>query len=635
MYQLVSAPLTGVSQPEGWSQVVTHPEGQFVCAISLNGKLAHQVGHEITQLFLNSQFNSALELHQFTEQLLERCKTAELTLQFAAQLLTDQTCVMCSYQGFVYLQRAAKIGLILPVQERIQIVEGKIHADDVYVLGTASAAMYEQPLQKILSSVHEPEAFVTQLMQHVLEELDSSLVATAYVRVVLAPDVPSVVSQPELASSDAISIADADSASPLSVSEVPKEEQPKSMSKGTAFPEQLSHLFGSSFAVLRRLVQPPFSRDVYVRQQSTKKIVGVLISMVVILVLVIGGMFLVRSQQAKQVQAAQAIIQPAEAELKQIKKIATDQPLEARQRTETLMAMLEGKLSQFDQQKSAKSAVQKELNSVKDYYQTISGQQELNVLPTFFDLRLFQSDFLANRMDIQQNNIFFMDPDKRNILALDINTKQTTLLPLGQLSSLKDFTVTDKNVYLLGDEVSAFTLGTNVSPTVLKEADLDTKPATAIRWYNNYIYLLNPDKRNIFRYEIQQNQKLSSPSAWIKPDEKLDITSVQSIAIDGDVWFATKTGEIKRFTSGKESNFTIAGLKEAFSTPLKIFTKDGLQNIYILEPAKNRLVILNKNGTFLKEIRSTTLASASDVVAAETNKIVYILSGSLVYEVQF
>ena len=219
---------------------------------------------------------------------------------------------------------------------------------------------------------------------------------------------------------------------------------------------------------------------------------------------------------------------------------------------------------------------------------------------------------------------------------MDTTTKQTTLLPLGDLPNLKDFTVSDKYMYLLGGGISSFTLGSNTASKLLKSSDLDTEPSTLIRSYGDYLYLLNPDKRNIFRYLVDtQNQSVSSPAAWLKPEEKFDLTTVQSMAIDGDVWLTTKTGEIKRFTAGKAVNWTINGLKETFNSPLKLFTQDSLQNIYVLEPQQNRVVVINKNGDFIKEVRSSTLASASDLVADESTRTVYVLSGSLVFNIQF
>jgi hypothetical protein len=619
MYQLVSAPLTGVSQPEGWAQVVSHPQQHFVCAIAVQGSGAHQVGHEFVQLFLNSQPTTALELHQFTEDLEQRSQAAGVHLQFAAQLLTEQTSVICTFNGFVYLRRENKIGLILPVQESVQIVEGKTHVDDVYVLGTAAAGVFDQSIQRVLGAVRESDAFVTQVMQSVLETSDSSLMAMAYVQITpVRPTIESTV--------EGVSTALPQEKKKLTV--LPLQSLKPVLSK-------LKTLFLMMGSGARQTVQPLFSRDVYVRRQSTKKIVRVVVPVVVLLVIAFGVGLFFRSQQVKEVQAAQAVIQPAEDELNQIKQIAETQPSEARQRTETLIAMLEGELPQFEKQQTARKEVQKELTKVKEYYQTISGQQEVNVLPTFFDLRLFQSDFLANRVDIQKNTIFFLDPDKKQILALDSASKQTTLLPSGALPSLKDFTVSDKNAYLLGGGISAFTLGTNTPPTLLKNPDLDTEPATMIRSYGDYIYLLNPEKRNIFRYIAGDDDKISSPAAWLKPDEKFDVSVVQSMAIDGDVWLSTKTGEIKRFTSGRASTFAITGLKEPLSTPAKIFTKDGLQNIYILEPEKNRFIVLNKTGEFIKEVRSSALAAASDLVADETSKTAYILSGSLVYDVKF
>ncbi len=641
MYQLVSSPLTGSSQPAGWAQVVAHPQQHFVCAVALRGSSVHELGRELVASLLSLHLHSALDLHQFAQQLLEQCQSQNVELQFAAQLLTAETSVMCTYNGFVYLKRASKIGLILPVQDSLQIVEGKTHLDDVYLLGTADTAAFEAQLQKTLADTHEPDAFVTQLMQHVLGAEDSSCVAAAYIQIVPEQVVTHQSDQdvsPSVSHSATPMLSESPTEELISSSPTIKNEAKAAPAILTSITHGLAHISTGGKAVIssvREITQSLFSRDVYVRKQSTKHAIKIIIP-VILLVLILGtGAFFWRMQQSKQIQAAQAVTQPAEAELSEIKLVAADQPLEARARAEALIAMLEGKIQQFDAQPTAKKAVQKELATVKNYYQTISGQQELNILPTFFDLRLFQSDFLANRMDIQQNNLFFLDPEKKKMLALDKNTKQTTLLPLGDVPSLKDFTVNDKNAYLLGGGISSFRLGTNANPTVLKSPDLDTEPAISIRSYGSYLYLVHPDKRNIFRYLLQENDKISSPAAWLKPDEKFDVSTVQSMAIDGDVWITTKTGEVKRFTSGRSVDFSIKGLKESLSTPTKIFTKDSLENIYLLEPQKNRVIVLSKNGDLLKEVRSSTLASASDVVADEQTKTIYILSGSLVFEVKF
>jgi hypothetical protein len=45
------------------------------------------------------------------------------------------------------------------------------------------------------------------------------------------------------------------------------------------------------------------------------------------------------------------------------------------------------------------------------------------------------------------------------------------------------------------------------------------------------------------------------------------------------------------------------------------------------------MVILSKNGEFLREVKSSTLAASTGIVASETLRKAFVLSGSLVYEI--
>jgi hypothetical protein len=108
---------------------------------------------------------------------------------------------------------------------------------------------------------------------------------------------------------------------------------------------------------------------------------------------------------------------------------------------------------------------------------------------------------------------------------------------------------------------------------------------------------------------------------------------LQSFAIDSDVWLTTKTGEIIRLRTGRKEAFTINGLKENFSSPITLYASDTTENLYILEPTKNRLVILTKEGEFLREVKSSTLASTNGLVVNEEAKKAFVISGALVFEV--
>lgn len=617
MYRILSQEFTTMSLLNQWVEVVTNQSQRLVCSFVITGNGAAQFGQEVAAKFQTFSPESPLELHQTLEELLAAVSTQNLHIEFSVLALIGEKSVLFTYNGSIFLHRQQKKGIILSSENELKVIEGKIDQSDLYLLTTQNTAPYADFIDQLFTSKIDVEIFTREVKNEFSQEKTS----TAMSLVTFTQN-----EEKSVATEESVTTSNDESAVP------PKEKKPnESLQKMLAMTQSLPNKFKNFRYLIRKELNVFFSKDVYVQQRNKKKILKVVVPTIIFIVLIM--LFLLWRQQdrAAQIKAAKSVIQPIEARLSDIKKTMNDDPITARQKTEDVITDLKTAQTKLANKKIAAAAIQTELDTTNAFYQTISGLVELNVLPTFFDLSKIQSNFLATRLDIHADNLYVSDDDQKSIVAIDAQTKQPTSLPLGSLTALRDYTIMDKFLYLLGDGISRFELGNNQAATNLKPSDDQTKDATAIRSYATYLYVLNPLKRNIFRYAVDKDT-LSDPVGWIHADQKIDLTTVQSMAIDGDVWLGTKTGEIHRFTSGHEADFTINGLKENFSSPISLFTQDGLDNLYVLEPAKNRLVVLNKNGNFVKEVRSTTLGTASSVAADEKLKTIYILSGSLIFE---
>ncbi len=584
MYILVSAPVIGSPQPDGWAQVVTNAQQNVVCAFSVSGVNAQDFGHEVATQLLSATPNSSLELHQFMEHLVSKATAQGCSLQLAAILLLNDKSVLIALNGKILLKRSHKLGQILNANDELQIVEGRYIRNDVYLLSTRETQSFQDQLHQAFLHQPDAESFTTQFMPTVQSLENSALVAISYVDLIERGD------------------------------EI-KKHTPKT---------SLAHTVKKFFFQ---------QRDVYIRQSNTKHLSRIVIPLLLVVIGVSAIGFFWRGKQRTETMAAQAVIQPAEQKVEEIKKIINDNPIEARKETEDLLNQLDAAKVELKNQPTAQKLVQNEFNTVHDFYQSISGVQQIETLPKFFDLLLAQSGFLASKMDLSDHNLFFLDTGSKKVISLDIDTKQNLLLPTGTFAELKDFTVVGKVMYLLGGGLSKFDL-TSTQPAVAARAVEDeNKDAVSLRSYTKYIYALNPTKRNIFRYTLQDKDVLSSPSALIRPDQNIDYANVQSFAIDGDIWLGMKNGEIKRLVTGKAQTFQINGLKENLSSAPLLYTNENLDNLYILEPSKNRLLVISKKGDFLKEIKSDTLGTATAVVADEKTHRAFVLSGSLVFEI--
>jgi DNA-binding beta-propeller fold protein YncE len=105
------------------------------------------------------------------------------------------------------------------------------------------------------------------------------------------------------------------------------------------------------------------------------------------------------------------------------------------------------------------------------------------------------------------------------------------------------------------------------------------------------------------------------------------------MTIDGKIWVTTNNGGIFAFAQGTKQSFTVTGMLQPFNGPLMIYTSPDLPFLYVLEPSQQRLVILNKDGVYQKQIISKDLGVTTDLVVTEDGKTAYLLAGSSVYSV--
>jgi hypothetical protein len=167
--------------------------------------------------------------------------------------------------------------------------------------------------------------------------------------------------------------------------------------------------------------------------------------------------------------------------------------------------------------------------------------------------------------------------------------------------------------------------------TVIDEGD-SNRAAELLETYAGYIYVLNPERREIYRY-AQQEAGYSDPIGWVSGAVSFDYQDVSSWAIDGEIWVATQQGGLHRLASGAEQELTVTGLDQPFTSSLKIFTDENLEELYVLEPNQERLVVLNKEGQFLRELRSASLATTTDLFVSESGQV-FTVSGSIIYALE-
>lgn len=253
-------------------------------------------------------------------------------------------------------------------------------------------------------------------------------------------------------------------------------------------------------------------------------------------------------------------------------------------------------------------------------------------LPIYYDMRLAVPDFVATIAAGNQEYIFAIDTQQQTGLLLNVTTKQVISRVDPIFSRARSvavipgegFVILSSGIYLI-----PFT-ATELIPQTLKEEGDSNRQASLIGAFGPYVYVLNPVKRSLYRY-AKQKEEYSSPIGWLQDPLGVSYDAVTSLAVDGDVWITTDAGELKKFTAGKTTALNLDPVEPKIVNPIFLATAEESPALYILEPAAKRIVIYSKDGQFLKQITSPSLAAAQTLILNVNDNTLSIINGSLVY----
>lgn len=155
---------------------------------------------------------------------------------------------------------------------------------------------------------------------------------------------------------------------------------------------------------------------------------------------------------------------------------------------------------------------------------------------------------------------------------------------------------------------------------------------TDIALYNARLYVLDSANGAIYRHNPTQIG-YDNGALWSKnlSDPEILKNGV-SFGIDGDLFVLTSKGKIVKLTAGDEQPFEIKGLDPVLDSPTLLETNSEFNNLYILEPSRKRIVIIDKEGNFKKQFTTDLWKNPTGLAISIDEKQAYVLDGTTVYK---
>lgn len=166
----------------------------------------------------------------------------------------------------------------------------------------------------------------------------------------------------------------------------------------------------------------------------------------------------------------------------------------------------------------------------------------------------------------------------------------------------------------------------------LNTQDQSWKNGVDIGAYGRFLYILNPNENQIYKYS-RGNSSYSVASNY---NIDADLKEAVSLSVDGNVYVLTQSGEILKLFRGKKEKFEVEGLGIDLQGATKIFTTQELDHLYLLDPKHQRVVVLQKNvgpGARYKGQVQFEGLELKGLYVDQEETMLYVLSPTALYKV--
>ncbi len=685
--------LVGLPQANVWShagRVECGRQANLIYVVSLTGSSASQLGQTLVSRLDDIKMSGAADLYGFIQQLSEQAIRQDCQLSLAGVLTTEQKLVLATWRSSVILRRQKVASRLLSSQNQIGILEGVWQKDDVLVISTAGANHYQTELCQRLADGFEINVIRQAINSEIGRDNQSAGIALSFItpqlnqatsptQVTLPAPVkpPDKVKEPSIDDVEPETMTDTlnqDTDQTLSSSSVdddfstpdnPPESAFKSelqsrrhwlvgvkwpslslqffiriwawlrfgMSQLTRFKpgnlqiswRTVSHVFTQVKSQASWLWQVITGQKIYLSSAPTKprRLIFLAILAGLVFVILILSVWIWRGQNQALAQLAPMILAR-----EQIESLTDSDVFQARTQAINLRSELSLVATASSVDSSVAQLARKELTKVDQILLDLAQKTELKELPVYLDLSSVESGFVAQLSAAAASEAGLLDMGQKKLIRLNLSDKSTTISPADTASSAAGMVYIGNNTAaILSDGIWSLV---DSKTTRLIEASDANRDANLLASFDDTIYVFNPVKRNIFRYN-RSSSGYSKPVGWLVEPLGAEFENIVAMAVDDQVWLGTNQGQILLFKAGRAQAFTIQGLSQPLTNITSLTTRPGMSNLYVLDSQNARVLVINKqSGQLQREVVSLSLKSASNLLVSDRG--VYGVSGSLIYQ---
>ncbi|MCA9373032.1 hypothetical protein KC921_02955 [Candidatus Woesebacteria bacterium] len=633
----------GLPTPQGESRIWERAEnGVYACILYvLSGKSVREQARE-TEVYISQNPPSDVQsLFELLSTITTRNDEHGILSAVMGVLIEGDSLSVAAINGGVFLIRGTKRGTLLAPKPELQVIQGTVRTDDVLVLYSGTV---EKQIQLLLTKgfAFDQVQTLAQAFERTIRRMDNSeMMAAGFIynsgeteeaveeaaeqAAVVGPSaISKLISSLKQIPGIIFKIARFTTVGLLTLLARLLRKKPRTETFASA-DERPS----GAKNMLRSLIHP---KKTYVGAHiSRKQLVLILLFLFITLCGTVAIVFL-NAKNTEIVAQVDQQLAPYQQQLNTLEQQSQQEPAQAYIGIQQLIQDLTVLETTYAQPVSAHKKILETLQSAQTLAQKLLEAQEVDQLPIYDDLRKISPTFVTSAITTNATEVVALDEQQQYLIRYSLDTKTGTQIALDSSTRLRNIVGLDSSVLGLGDGIFVMT-GEGEASAIdsILESSTDITNSQLIGSYQDYVYLLNPVGRVIYRYE-RGPTALRNRTAWIGSSSGVPFSDVTSMVVDGSIWLGTKDGRIIQLRSGKVVQFDISGLSEPPDSTVHLATKVDDPYLYVLEPAKKRVFVVEKEtGEVAKQVQNTSLGSATQIIFDSVAQAPLVVSGSLLY----
>jgi hypothetical protein len=582
--ELSLLPLLAKSQANYFVGFLKNRQENFIMVLSLQGPDAQFFGKDLQIRLSTWQFTSAEKIHLALLDLNKECRLKKLQLNFALSLKVGKKIILACQGGSILLKRDQQLRELISSQSEISMLVGQYIENDQFVLIAGNYQLGKVIVEK--NRNYPLELIIEQkLDDYFKNNFNTVLLLWSYQQKEKIPWNKKLAKQKIIL---------------LKIKKIPQ--------KIKEFVLKIKNL----------------------RQEQKKHYQKIFLLVVLAIVLVTTALLSWRHLEQKNLDKANKEIDALVLSNAELEQLSTKQPVLAREKIQENQEQLRQLLDEYNSL-LAKKRIEEKIQELQARAEQLVSENNLDQLFVYSNWYDNYPDFLGNKIIASPQGLLVGNSQTDQLLLVNNNNFDQWTINFADFSidnsssdRLKIF-IKDQGIkYLDWQDRSSFALKT--------EGDSD-RDAQFAESYQNFLYLLNPEKRNIYRYTLT-NGELSEAIGWLVDKQNINFSTVSDMSIDGDLWLGFKDGKIMKFSRGYQVDFALTGLEQLPTDLVKIASQENSDKIVFLDKSNNRLIVSTKEGQLISEIKSNELAGVSDITLANDGQSCFALSGSVIYQIQ-